>query len=35
MMLVAILIIMFAVLTFVDIPVVRIWENAFFIPTGR
>jgi 4-hydroxybenzoate polyprenyltransferase len=35
MVLVAILIIMFAVLTFVDIPVIKVWETAFFIPTGK
>lgn len=35
MALVAILIVLFIVLTIVDIPIVKIWENAFFIPTGR
>ncbi len=35
MLLVGVLIILFAVLTVVDIPVMKVWENAFFIPTGR
>lgn len=35
MILVGILVLLFAVLTFVDIPVMDVWENAFFIPTGR
>lgn len=35
MILVGVLVLMFAVLTFVDIPVMKAWENAFFIPTGR
>ncbi|MDE6388806.1 MAG: UbiA prenyltransferase family protein [Lachnospiraceae bacterium] len=35
MILVGVLVILFAVLTFVDIPVMDVWENAFFIPTGR
>lgn len=35
MLLVAVLILLFAVLTVVDIPVMKVWENAFFIPTGR
>lgn len=35
MILVGVLVVMFAVLTFVDIPVMKAWENAFFIPTGR
>lgn len=35
MLLVGVLVILFAVLTFVDIPVMDVWENAFFIPTGR
>lgn len=35
MILVGVLVLMFAVLTFVDIPAMKAWENAFFIPTGR
>lgn len=35
MLLVGILVILFAVLTVVDIPAMDVWENAFFIPTGR
>ena len=35
MILVGVLVLMFAVLTFVDIPVMKAWENAFFIQTGR
>ncbi len=35
MILVGILIILFAVLTFVDIPIIKVWETAFFIPTGK
>lgn len=35
MILVGVLVLMFAVLTFVNIPVMKAWENAFFIPTGR
>lgn len=35
MMLVSVLVVLFAVLTVVDIPVMDVWENAFFIPTGR
>lgn len=35
MLLVGVLVVLFAVLTFVDIPVMDVWENAFFIPTGR
>lgn len=35
MMLVGVLVVLFAVLTVVDIPVMDVWENAFFIPTGR
>lgn len=34
MLLVAILIVLFAVLTFVDIPVIKVWETNFFLPTG-
>ena len=35
MLLVGVLVVLFAVLTVVDIPVMDVWENAFFIPTGR
>ncbi len=35
MLLVGILILLFAVLTFVDIPIMKVWETAFFIPTGQ
>lgn len=35
MLLMGVLIVLFAVLTVVDIPVMKIWETAFFIPTGR
>lgn len=35
MLLVAVLAVLFAVLTVVDIPVMEMWENAFFIPTGH
>lgn len=35
MLLVGLLVVLFAVLTVVDIPVMDVWENAFFIPTGR
>lgn len=35
MILVGVLIVLFAVLTVVEIPVMKVWENAFFIPTGR
>lgn len=35
MLLVGVLIVLFAALTVVDIPVMKIWETAFFIPTGR
>lgn len=35
MILVGVLVLLFTVLTFVDIPVMDVWENAFFIPTGR
>lgn len=35
MILVGVLIVLFAVLTVVDIPVMKVWEEAFFIPTGR
>lgn len=35
MILVAVLIVLFAVLTVVDIPVMKVWETAFFIPTGH
>ena len=34
MLLVAVLIVLFAVLTFVDIPVMKVWETNFFLPTG-
>lgn len=34
MLLVAALIIAFVILTVVDIPVIKVWENAFFIPTS-
>lgn len=33
MVLVAVLVIMFVVLTFVDIPAMKIWETNFFLPT--
>lgn len=33
MVLVAVLIVLFAVLTVVDIPIMEMWETAFFIPT--
>lgn len=35
MVLVAALIVLFAILTVVDIPVMKVWETAFFIPTGH
>lgn len=35
MILVGILVVLFAILTVVDIPVMEMWETAFFIPTGR
>lgn len=35
MILVGILVVLFVVLTIVDIPIMKMWENAFFIPTGR
>ncbi|MCM1122817.1 MAG: UbiA prenyltransferase family protein [Eubacterium sp.] len=35
MLLVGVLVVLFAVLTVVDIPVMNVWETAFFIPTGR
>lgn len=35
MLLVAVLVVLFAVLTVVDIPIMEMWETAFFIPTGR
>lgn len=35
MLLVAVLAVLFAVLTVVDIPVMEMWETAFFIPTGH
>lgn len=35
MILVGVLIVLFVVLTVVEIPVMKVWENAFFIPTGR
>ena len=35
MLLVGVLVVLFAVLTVVDIPAMNVWENAFFIPTGR
>ncbi len=34
MLLVGVLIVLFAVLTVVDIPIMKMWETAFFIPTG-
>ncbi|MCC8139992.1 MAG: UbiA prenyltransferase family protein [Lachnospiraceae bacterium] len=34
MLLVGVLVVLFAVLTVVDIPAMKVWENAFFIPTG-
>ena len=34
MLLVAVLVVLFAVLTVVDIPIMEMWETAFFIPTG-
>ena len=34
MMLVGLLVVLFAVLTLVDIPIMKMWETAFFIPTG-
>lgn len=33
MLLVGVLVVLFAVLTVVDIPVMEMWETAFFIPT--
>jgi len=33
MILVAVLIVLFAILTFVDIPVMKVWETNFFLPT--
>ncbi len=35
MLLVAALVVLFAVLTVVDIPIMKMWETAFFIPTGH
>lgn len=35
MALVAVLVVLFLILTIVDIPMIQIWENAFFIPTGN
>ncbi len=35
MLLVGVLVVLFAVLTVVDIPAMDVWENAFFISTGR
>lgn len=35
MLLVAVLVALFAVLTVVDIPIMEVWETAFFIPTGH
>ncbi len=35
MLLVAVLVVLFAVLTVVDIPIMEMWETAFFIPTGH
>ncbi len=35
MILVGILVVLFAVLTVVDIPVMEMWETAFFIPTKK
>jgi len=35
MLLVAVLVALFAVLTVVDIPIMEMWETAFFIPTGH
>lgn len=35
MLLVGVLVVLFAVLTIVDIPVMEMWEEAFFIPTGK
>lgn len=33
MVLVGILVVLFAVLTVTDIPIMKMWETAFFIPT--
>lgn len=35
MLLVAVLVALFVVLTVVDIPIMEMWETAFFIPTGH
>lgn len=35
MLLVTVLVVLFAVLTVVDIPIMEMWETAFFIPTGH
>lgn len=35
MILMGIFIVLFAVMTVVDIPIMQIWQTAFFIPTGR
>lgn len=35
MLVVAVLVVLFAVLTVVDIPIMEMWETAFFIPTGH
>lgn len=35
MLLVAVLVVLFAVLTVVDIPIMEMWETVFFIPTGH
>ena len=34
MLLVAVFIILFAIFTFVDIPVIKMWETSFYISTG-
>lgn len=33
MLLVAVLIVLFVILTFVDIPIIKVWETRFFLPT--
>ena len=35
MILVGVLVVLFAVLTVVDIPIMKMWETAFFIPTRK
>ena len=35
MILVGVLVVLFALLTVIDIPIMKMWETAFFIPTRK